>query len=335
MSCRSRIDHATLGARTVGAATAGAWRCSCATSSDQLVPVGDEPVPEAQHLGFLDGIAALSRTSCGGGRTTFELLPHRLRWAWFGAAQLDGEAALGLPEDVPRIAYEGWERFAARAPADVVDTIDALRRDPTPLSDAILDTPQTFLHGDWKMGNLGTATDGRVILLDWAYPGRGPVCHELAWYLALNRSRLPRRTHEGVDDRGPARRARSDTGSRRRVGGIAQLELCLLGAVVQFGWEKALRRRRRARLVARRRPHRPPAPLSPSPSRSVHPCGTGDLPRTGGLDRKSSPPRRIAPDSSGQSGVPSAQPWRKPCHNSNVRRGRASCSPSCASCSSW
>ena len=28
-------------------------------------------------------------------------------------------------------------------------------------------------------------------MLDWAYPGAAPPCWELAWYLALNRARLP------------------------------------------------------------------------------------------------------------------------------------------------
>ena len=36
-------------------------------------------------------------------------------------------------------------------------------------------TPATFLHGDWKMGNLGWHPEGRTILLDWAYLGAGPA----------------------------------------------------------------------------------------------------------------------------------------------------------------
>ena len=85
----------------------------------------------------------------------------------------------------------------------------------------------------------GRAADGRVVLLDWAYPGEGPVCHELAWYLALNRARIPHgHTKETTID---------DFRSALERHGIAtagwwdlQLSLCLLGAVVQFGWEKAL-----------------------------------------------------------------------------------------------
>jgi hypothetical protein len=65
------------------------------------------------------------------------------------------------------------------------------------------------------------------------------VCHELAWYLALNRSRIPvgHSKQTTIDDF----RA---TLERRGIATLGwwerQLALCLLGAVVQFGWEKAL-----------------------------------------------------------------------------------------------
>jgi hypothetical protein len=140
---------------------------------------------------------------------------------------------------VPRIATEGWQRFHERAPADMRDAVEALRVDVTPLVDVLRTTPWTFLHGDWKFGNVGTAVDGRTILLDWAYPGAGPVCHELGWYLALNRSRLPEgHTKERVaaDLRTALERHGVPTGEWWD----RQLALCLLGALVQFGWEKAL-----------------------------------------------------------------------------------------------
>jgi len=231
------LDHATLGAAPWGP---NGWGVALLMRDvgDELVPVGDEPVTEDQHLAFLDALAGLSARMWEWD-DDLDLLPHRLRWAFFGRAQLDGEAALGYPEAVPRIAVDGWERFAARAPGDVVDGITQLRSDTTPLSDAVLATPQTFLHGDWKFGNLGHGRDGRVILLDWAYPGQGPVAHELAWYLSLNRARLPAgHTKEStVDD---LRAALHRHGIDTQGWWEDQVGLCLLGAVVQFGWEKAL-----------------------------------------------------------------------------------------------
>lgn len=231
------IDHATIGAAPWGR---NGWGVALLMRdvSDELVPVGDAAIEEATHLAFLDAIAALASRTWGW-RDDLELLPHRLRWAWFGPDQLDNERRLGWPEAVPKIAHEGWQRFAARVPSDVAACVHALRAEPLPLSDALLRTPQCFLHGDWKLGNLGRARDGRVVLIDWAYPGQGPVCHELAWYLALNRSRLPagHTKERAVDDFRRALEARGvDTGPWWEE----QLGLCLLGCLVQFGWEKAL-----------------------------------------------------------------------------------------------
>lgn len=230
------IDHATIGAAPWGC---NGWGVALLMRdvSAQLVPVGDDPVPEEHHLRFVDHCTAMA-ARLWGWQDDLGLLPHRLRWQWFGRAQLEGEQMLGFPEPVPRIAAEGWERFAGRAPAGLWSVIDELRCDASPLSEAILATPQTFLHGDWKFGNLGAADDGRTILLDWAYPGQGPVCHELAWYLALNRARLP------IGHSKESTIAEFEAGLNRHgvaTGGWfeAQLGLCLLGAVVQFGWEKA------------------------------------------------------------------------------------------------
>src|SRR4029077_7410894 len=80
--------------------------------------------------------------------------------------------------------------------------------------------------------------DGRTILLDWTLPGAGPACWELCWYLALNRARLPE-PKEAVIDRFRAALEQQGTGT----GGWwqRQLDLCLIGVMATFGWEKALR----------------------------------------------------------------------------------------------
>jgi hypothetical protein len=158
--------------------------------STELVPLGDDPLPEEQHARFLDHMAAMA-SRMWGWHDRLGLLPHRYRWSFFSPAALAGERALGFPERVPELAEEGWRRFANRVPARVRDLVAALVDDPTALADAVATTPATFLHGDWKLGNLGAAADGRTVLLDWAYPGEGPAAHEPAWYLALNRARLP------------------------------------------------------------------------------------------------------------------------------------------------
>jgi hypothetical protein len=76
-----------------------------------------------------------------------------------------------------------------------------------------------------------------VTLLDCTFPGEGPPCHEIAWYLALNCARLPRgHTKETTiaDFRAALERHGVDTASWWD----RQLGLCLLGSVVQFGWKR-------------------------------------------------------------------------------------------------
>jgi hypothetical protein len=232
------IDHAIVGAARGDGRNGWGAALLLRDVGRDLVAVGDDPLPAAQHAAFLDHLAVLS-ARLWGWRDDLGLLPHAARWQWFRPAYLETERALGWREDVPRIAAEGWVRFEARVPAGVHDLVQGLFADPAALSDAVRTTPQTFLHGDWKLGNLGTAPDGRTVLLDWAYPGEGPVCHELAWYLALNRSRLPagESKESTIED---FRAALGRHGVETDGWWDRQLGLCLLGALVLFGWEKAL-----------------------------------------------------------------------------------------------
>jgi hypothetical protein len=230
------IDHTVVGA-AAGLGRHG-WGAALLMRdvSAHLVPPGDAVVPAAVHARFVDHLAELSARFWGW-RDDVGLTPPSLRWAFFGEAMLEVERGRRWPDEVPRIAARGWEAFATRAPADVVELIAALRRAPWALAEAVAGTPSTFLHGDWKMGNLGAHPDGRTILLDCAYPGEGPACHDLAWYLSLNRARLPESKAAAIDRFRAAleRRGVSTAGWWDR-----QLGLCLLGSVVQFGWEKAL-----------------------------------------------------------------------------------------------
>jgi thiamine kinase-like enzyme len=204
--------------------------------SDALVPAGDEALALDQHLGYLDTMAALAaRTS--GWVDDVGLVPLANRWTWFGEASLECERARGWPDAVPPIAADGWARFAERAPRDVRALIGDLRADPDAIVTAVASTPMSFVHGDWKLGNVGTATDGRTVLIDWTYPGSAPVCHELGWYLAINRARLPHAKEDAID---ALRAALERHGVDTAPWWDRQLSVCLLGTLVQFGWEKAL-----------------------------------------------------------------------------------------------
>jgi hypothetical protein len=200
-----------------------------------LVPEGDAPVPIDQHLRFLDHMAAL-HAAFWTWEDTVGLLPPPARYSCFAPSIHTRELERPEPDRVPLIAHDGWLRFRERVP-DLAVPVLALADDPSPLLDALATTPHCFLHGDWKLGNLGSHPDGRTILLDWAVPGRGAPCSELAWYLALNRARIPQSKEASIAAyRGALERYGVATGDWWD----RQLPLALLGGLVQFGWEKAL-----------------------------------------------------------------------------------------------
>jgi hypothetical protein len=226
------IDHATVGAAREGAHGAvllrdvGAW----------LVEPGDTTVPVAQQLQFLDHLAELHATTWGW-RDDVGLLPIANRYSFFGPDALACEAELGFPSPVPRIATDGWIRLD-RASPELADALRPLRAAPWPLFDALAETPTALLHGDTKFGNLGTGPDGRTILIDWSQTGSGPPLTEVAHQLALNRARIPPElARDALVDayRAALERHGVDTASWFE----RQLALCLVGVMLQLGWEKA------------------------------------------------------------------------------------------------
>jgi hypothetical protein len=203
--------------------------------SPWLVPVTDEPISLDQHLRFLRHMAALHAAfwACG---SECEVVPVMHRYLELSPWLAHAEAAVGSAHLVPRLVGEGWPRLAEVAPAAAA-IVTPLARDPGPLVEALEGTPQTFVHSNWKLDNLGTDADGRTVVLDWEQPGRGAPLSDLAWYLAINCRRLPQGKQEAI---AAYRRALEEQGISTEAWWDRQLALCLLGALVQFGWEKAL-----------------------------------------------------------------------------------------------
>jgi len=228
------IDHATVGMAT-GLGRNG-WGAALLMRDvgPWLVPEGDEAIPLDQELRFLDHMAAL-HAHLWGWVDAIDLMPANHRYLCFCAANMATETARPDAEPVPRIATEGWARF--ESVSALASEVLELRGAPWPLVDALDATPQTFLHGDWKMGNLGSHPDGRTILIDWAVSGRGSPASELAWYLSLNAARLPHSKEDAIDAYASSLRGH---GIATDGWWEAALDLALLGGLVQFGWEKAL-----------------------------------------------------------------------------------------------
>jgi len=199
-----------------------------------LVPATDEAITPDQHARFLRHMAALHAEfwDCG---PEFDIVPVMHRYLELSPWTAEAEAATGSPHLVPKLVAQGWPLLAEVAPAAAA-VVTPLAHDPGPLVAALATTPQTFVHSNWKLDNLGTDDEGRTILLDWEQPGRGAPLSDLAWYLAINCRRLPQSKEDSI---AAYREALEAHGVDTTLWWDRQLALCLLGALVQFGWEKA------------------------------------------------------------------------------------------------
>jgi phosphotransferase family enzyme len=200
-----------------------------------LVPAIDEPISLDQHLRFLDHMSALHAAFWNGG-SECEVVPAMHRYLELSPWLAQAESAIGSDHVVPRLVGQGWRLLAQVAPA-ADGVVTPLALDPGPLVTALEQTPRTLVHSNWKLDNLGTDDAGRTVLLDWEQPGLGAPLSDLAWYLAINCRRLPQAKEDAID---VYRGALESRGIVTDPWWDTQLALCLLGALVQFGWEKAL-----------------------------------------------------------------------------------------------
>jgi Phosphotransferase enzyme family len=201
--------------------------------STLLVPPGDTQIGFDQHRRFIDHMAEL-HAAFWNWTDDMALMPVAHHYMFLTPAMADLEAARSSVEPVPAAVAQGWRALDNAAPA-VAPTLRDLARDPGPLVAALAATPQTLNHGDWKLGNLGEHPDGRTVLLDWDRVGAAPATYDLAWYVAINSSRLP----EGKEATIAAYRSSLEShGVDTASWWNRQVALTLLGAAVQFCWEK-------------------------------------------------------------------------------------------------
>jgi hypothetical protein len=229
------IDHAIIGMALEDFDGVPRMAMLMHDRSADLVPPGDEKISVSQHAVFIRHLALMHAANIGW-QDDLGLYPLWRRPLFFAPATIASEL---IRDDVPltlQIAERGWALLQERDPA-LFEIISAVHRDPTTLAGLLAETPQTFIAGDWKLGNLGSRPTGETVVLDWAYPGEAPPAWELAWYIALNRARIPE--------------SKSDTIARYRqaleAAGVAtdtwwnqQLDLCLLAMAATMGWEKAV-----------------------------------------------------------------------------------------------
>jgi Phosphotransferase enzyme family len=229
------IDHTVVAMQVSGSGEQAVLTMVMRDVGGCLVPEGDTVVPAYQHEGFIEHMADLS-CRFWGWKDDIGLTTMRQRVLFFAPETIAGEL---LAKDVPApiaAAATGWQLLSARSPL-LSGMARLVHATPGMVTEPLAATSRTFLHGDWKMGNLGTHHDGRTILLDWAFPGSGPTCWELCWYLALNSARLPEPKEATIEHFREALEAR---GVATSSWWDAQLDLCMIAIMATFGWEKAL-----------------------------------------------------------------------------------------------
>jgi hypothetical protein len=188
----------------------------------------------ADHQRFLEHMAAMHARFWEAG-PFIDIVPAMTRYLELSPWTSLVEQELGSEHLVPRLIGEGWPLLQQVAP-EAARIVLPLAWNPGPLVTALDATPQTLVHGNFKLDNLGVTGDGRTVLMDWESSGRGAATSDLAWYLAINCRRLPQTKEESILAYREALEAQGmDTGEWWD----RQLALSLLGGLVQFGWEKA------------------------------------------------------------------------------------------------
>jgi hypothetical protein len=234
-SAPSVIDHAMIGMALDDSSDVPRLAMLMHDRSADLVPPGDDLVSSSQHAVFIRHLAIMHATNLGW-HDDLELYPLARRPLFFAPATIAPELAREDVSPTLLVAERGWKLLAERDAA-LFELVSEVHRNPDRLAELLTETPQTFIAGDWKMGNLGSRPSGETVVLDWAYPGEAPPAWELAWYLALNRARIP---ESKADTIARYRQALIDLGVDPDPWWQRQLDLCLLAMAATMGWEKAV-----------------------------------------------------------------------------------------------
>ena len=198
-----------------------------------LVPPGSDAIPLDTHRRFIEHMAGL-HAAYWGFDDDVGLNPLAHHYVFLTPAMAALEAMHGGADPVPKAVAEGWAALSRMDPR-LATRLTMLAADPSPLVRGLDATPRTFVHGDWKFGNLGEHPDGRTVLLDWDRTGAAPATFDLAWYLAVNCDRMPESKEATIV---LYRQILEQHGIATSEWWDRQLALTLLGAGLQLLWSK-------------------------------------------------------------------------------------------------
>jgi hypothetical protein len=217
------------------------WAILMHDMGDMLIPPGDKPITAEENERFLKHMTRLHAAFWGQtdwAKPEMGMCDLRTRYDTFSPRTAEREE--GGPDAIPPMIGLGWQLLEEAVAPDVAAIIRPLLDDPGPLVRALDVYPQTLVHHDWKLGNMGVTRDRpepRTILLDWAQFGMAPPACDLAWYLAVNSARLPVSKEESIAlyEKHLADAIGDEFG---REWWEPQLALALLGGFLLLGWPK-------------------------------------------------------------------------------------------------
>ncbi len=92
----------------------------------------------------------------------------------------------------PQMILEGWVLLQEWLAPDVVEILDRLMANPSPLCDALASYPFTLVHGDFRSANLGLMVEPapQVLVFDWQLAAYGAATIDLAFFLHRPQMRL-------------------------------------------------------------------------------------------------------------------------------------------------
>jgi hypothetical protein len=162
--------------------------------SSSLFPPGDDLIREDQLVTCIRAVSALHASYWGGGPPPNASVDFCTTQAWLGLLTPDvgrRRIDLGIDNEVTASLEGGWQKFSEAASSLAARTVETIQRDNAALLDALGTAPQTLIHGDLKLANLGIDRVQRLVMFDWTLVGSMSPFIDLGWFLAVNSARLP------------------------------------------------------------------------------------------------------------------------------------------------
>lgn len=177
------IEHAVVACAVDGTGRAILMRDVTETS----LPGGDQPISEEDNELILDAMAALHAAFWEDPALDNPALNLCTPEQTFSCAsqEMARQVWMVCPNEVLEMVIEGWNLLPTYVEADVAELLRSLARDPSPLCNALARFPQTLVHSDMHVPNLGVVhgASSRLLLLDWMRAAVTVPAIDLAWYL--------------------------------------------------------------------------------------------------------------------------------------------------------